>query len=160
MKLTVKLPMLIYTDNQGAIDLINRWNIQGGTKHIDVRLHFVRELKEKNKIRVEKVHTSKNPADMFTKNLDRETFVKHRNHIYEIADESKSEMRKSVSWEDRNMSESCELKNNNGEITCKHLPTSTEDDELGGVILIGEKVGKDWEVLNEMTESCEIEVKK
>ena len=68
-----------------------------------------------------------------------------------------------VSWKNRNVRERSELENNNVEIAGKHLPTSTEHDELGGVIFIGEKVGKDWEVWNEkneMTESCEVEVEK
>lgn len=37
------------------------------TKHIDVRLHFIRDIVEKGEVEVAKVHTSDNPADMITK---------------------------------------------------------------------------------------------
>ena len=37
------------------------------TKHIDIRLHFIRDVVEEGSVQVVKVHTSKNPADMITK---------------------------------------------------------------------------------------------
>ena len=46
MKVKVRKPMIIYSDNRGAVDLVNGWSVGGGTKHIDVRIMFLRELKE------------------------------------------------------------------------------------------------------------------
>jgi len=37
--------MLVYSDNKGAVDLINGWSIGGGTKHMDCRIMFLRKLK-------------------------------------------------------------------------------------------------------------------
>ena len=37
------------------------------TKHIDVRLHFVRDIISKDIVKVEKISTLVNPADMLTK---------------------------------------------------------------------------------------------
>ena len=44
--LQVKKPMILEMDNKGAIDLANNWSVGGRTRHIDVRYHFLRELKE------------------------------------------------------------------------------------------------------------------
>jgi hypothetical protein len=37
------------------------------TKHIDVRLHKIRELVATSELLLEKIHTSENAADMLTK---------------------------------------------------------------------------------------------
>ena len=39
------------------------------TKHIDVKLHFIRDVIESEKVKVEKVSIEENPTDMFTKSL-------------------------------------------------------------------------------------------
>lgn len=44
------------------------------SKHIDVRLHFVRDVVEKCIIVVSKVHTEDNVADVFTKALPSSKF--------------------------------------------------------------------------------------
>ncbi|MCI79531.1 copia protein [Trifolium medium] len=41
------------------------------TKHIDIRLHFVRYMIETKEITMEKVASEKNPAEMFSKSLPR-----------------------------------------------------------------------------------------
>jgi hypothetical protein len=46
MQLKVKLPMVLEVDNQGAVDIANNWSSTGRTRHMDVRLKFLRELKE------------------------------------------------------------------------------------------------------------------
>ncbi|AES69120.2 Ty1/Copia-like polyprotein/retrotransposon [Medicago truncatula] len=44
------------------------------TKHIDIRLHFVRDMIESKEIVVEKVASEENPANVFTKSLPRSRF--------------------------------------------------------------------------------------
>jgi hypothetical protein len=78
LNLKAKLPMVIEIDNKGAVDLINGWSTAGGTKHIDVRLMYLRELKEQGIIRIEWIPTDENESDIFTKNVDISTFEKHR----------------------------------------------------------------------------------
>jgi hypothetical protein len=75
LKLKVKLPMIMYIDNQGAIDLINNWNCGGQTRHIDVRLYFLRHWKDV--VKVKWIASAKNTADMFTKNLMGPAFEKY-----------------------------------------------------------------------------------
>ena len=45
MNLKVRKLIIVYSDNKGSVDLINEWSVRGGTKHIDVRIMFLRELK-------------------------------------------------------------------------------------------------------------------
>ena len=77
MKLTVDLPMLIECDNKGAVDLVNGWAVGGNSKHIDVRLNFLRELKESGVIRISWVATGEQVGDLHTKNLERKSFERH-----------------------------------------------------------------------------------
>ena len=77
MGLKIKKPMMVKCDNKGAVDLVNGWSVGGGTKHIDIRLNFLRELKEANEIRVEWIETKMNTGDLHTKNLDASSFENH-----------------------------------------------------------------------------------
>ena len=77
MNLTVELPMILECDNQGAIDLCNNWSSGGRTRHIDVRLKFLREMKEANVIRMIWRCSEDNEADVLTKNLSTAAFKKH-----------------------------------------------------------------------------------
>lgn len=75
--LTVKKPMKLEIDNQGAVDLINNWSVGGRTKHIEVRQYFLRELKESGIIVTKWTPGANNESDLFTKNLPRAVFEKH-----------------------------------------------------------------------------------
>ena len=77
LELKVKKPMIVEVDNKGAVDLANGWSVGGGTKHIDVRMAFLRELKEQGTILVKWIPTHLNEADIFTKNVDTKTFQTH-----------------------------------------------------------------------------------
>ena len=72
-----ELPMIVEVDNKGAVDLVNGWSSSGGTKHMDVRIMYLRELKEKKILKVEWQPTKENEADVFTKNVDGATFERH-----------------------------------------------------------------------------------
>ena len=81
MELKVKLPMTVSVDNRGAVDLVNGWNVNGGTKHIDVRLAFIRELKEDGILQINWIPTEINCADMFTKNVDERSMNQHLSEL-------------------------------------------------------------------------------
>ena len=51
------------------------------TKHIDVRFHRIRELVESEEIKLQKVHTDENTADMLTKTV---TTIKFK-HCLDLA---------------------------------------------------------------------------
>ena len=76
------MPMIIKVDNKGAVDLANGWSANGGTKHMEVRVMYLRELKENGIIKVEWQSTHDNTSDIFTKNLDSKTFEKHKRKLY------------------------------------------------------------------------------
>ncbi|GKF48766.1 retrovirus-related pol polyprotein from transposon TNT 1-94 [Tanacetum coccineum] len=61
----------IHSDSQSAIHLAKNQVYHARTKHVDVRYHFIREIEipEEGGVRIEKIHTSKNPVDMLTKVL-------------------------------------------------------------------------------------------
>jgi hypothetical protein len=42
------------------------------TMHIQLRYHFIRSVLEDGHLKLEKIHTSQNPADMLTKGVTRE----------------------------------------------------------------------------------------
>ena len=87
MGLKVKLPMLLEMDNKGGKDIINSWAVGGRTRHIDVRMFFLRELKEEGILKCNWISTDDNSSDLFTKNLDGPTFlreVSHKGRVLEV----------------------------------------------------------------------------
>ena len=77
LELKVKKPMILEMDNKGAVDLANNWSVGGRTRHVDVRQHFLRKLKEEGIIKVEWMPGELNDANIFTKNVDSKTFNRH-----------------------------------------------------------------------------------
>ena len=75
--LKVKLPMTLYMDNKGGVDLFNSWTIAGNTRAVSIRFAYIRELKENGVLNIEWIKGEDNPADLFTKNLDGASFEKH-----------------------------------------------------------------------------------
>jgi hypothetical protein len=69
MNLNVKLPVTIKVDNKGVKDLVNNWSIGGRTRHVGVRLNYLRESKEDGIIQVNWIKSEENVADILTKNL-------------------------------------------------------------------------------------------
>lgn len=70
----IQKTMAIGCDNNSAISLAKHQVYHEKSKHIDVKMHFVREKIEEGVVTVFKVDTSENPADMLTKPLPREKF--------------------------------------------------------------------------------------
>ncbi|GJR70393.1 hypothetical protein Tco_0016458 [Tanacetum coccineum] len=59
----------MHSDSESAIHLVKNQIYHARTKHINVRYHFIREILEEGGVRIQKIHTSKNPAYMLTKVL-------------------------------------------------------------------------------------------
>jgi len=66
--------MVLEMDNQGAVDLANGWSVGGRTRHVDVRIHYIRELKEPGMLLIKWVPGPQNDADMHTKNVPNPLF--------------------------------------------------------------------------------------
>ena len=80
------LPVDLYVDNSGVIDLSKDYKANERTKHIERRHFKVRELVEQAFLRVRYVASKDNVADIFTKPLDNATFRKHRAKLLNLDD--------------------------------------------------------------------------
>jgi hypothetical protein len=61
-------------DNQGAIALTKNPYLHERSRHIDIKYHYIRDLVQQGKLRIEYIPTSKMVADGFTKPLERMAF--------------------------------------------------------------------------------------
>lgn len=71
-------PVIIYVDNKSAIDLTKNPIINGRSKHIDMRFHFIRDCVERGEIEVKYVKTQEQKADILTKPLTAARFEQMR----------------------------------------------------------------------------------
>ena len=63
---------IFYCDSKSAIHLAKNSTFHSNTKHIHLRYHFVCSVLEDGHLKLEKIHTIQNPADMLTKGVTRE----------------------------------------------------------------------------------------
>jgi len=75
-------PITLYSDNKACIAIAHNPVQHKYTKHIDVRLHFVRELIQRSVLDVQYIQTGLNIADIFTKGLASKLFIRHRDALY------------------------------------------------------------------------------
>lgn len=71
----------IFGDNQGSINLAHNPVYHGGTKHIEVRHHFIREKIVSGEIKLKYISTVDQIADIFTKALGRTAFERLRDKL-------------------------------------------------------------------------------
>ena len=64
----------VHCDNQSAIHLSKNQVYHERTKHVDIKLHFIREIISEGGVHVEKIATEENPSDMITKVLPSSKF--------------------------------------------------------------------------------------
>ena len=62
-------PIDVHCDSQSAIHLAKDQMYHERSKHIDVRFHFVRQVVSRGVVKIVKIATAHNPADMLTKPL-------------------------------------------------------------------------------------------
>ena len=58
---------VVFCDSQSSMDLSKNSMYHARTKHIDVRYHWLRVVIEERLMKLKKIHTNKNGADMLTK---------------------------------------------------------------------------------------------
>ena len=62
----------LYSDNQSSIHIAKNSAFHSKTKHIQIKYHFIRSALKDGQLKLEKIHTTQNPADMLTKGVTRE----------------------------------------------------------------------------------------
>ena len=68
---------VIYEDNDGATAMVNAQKPTSRTRHMDIRFFALFEWVERDLVILQRIHTSVNEADHFTKVLDRTLFYRH-----------------------------------------------------------------------------------
>jgi hypothetical protein len=79
---TVEKPGIIFEDNMGCIYLIKNPTTSARTKHIRVRYHFVRDLREEGSIEPVFCSSEQMLADGMTKNQPEKLFIEHRDVLH------------------------------------------------------------------------------
>ncbi|KAJ4716700.1 Retrovirus-related Pol polyprotein from transposon TNT 1-94 [Melia azedarach] len=74
-------PTKIYVDNKSAMALAKNPVFHDRSKHIDTRYHYIRECITRNYVHMEYVKSQDQIADIFTKPLKQEDFIRLRNSL-------------------------------------------------------------------------------
>jgi hypothetical protein len=64
----------IFCDNDAAIKIVKNPVQHSKTKHIDIKMHFIRDCYDRGLISMEQIDTNDNVADIFTKPFKIERF--------------------------------------------------------------------------------------
>jgi hypothetical protein len=73
---------VIKTDNISTIFMAENSSTGVRTRHVDTRYHFICEFIEDGFIKVEFVISVENDADIFTKNVSHDLYVKHTKNFW------------------------------------------------------------------------------
>ena len=63
---------MLYNEIHISIHLAKKPSFHSNTKHIQLTYHFIRYVLDEELLKLEKIHTSQNPADILTKGVARE----------------------------------------------------------------------------------------
>ena len=77
----VDKPIIIKEDNQGAIAIAKDPVKHTRAKHIDIRFHFLRDVVKRGDVQLEYCMTENMTADILTKSVSKNKFVKCRNEM-------------------------------------------------------------------------------
>jgi hypothetical protein len=76
-----QMQSIVYTDNLSAMSLAEDGHPSSRTKHMRLRYFHVKERIDNKEITLQHINTENNDADMQTKPLPVDTFVKHRDKL-------------------------------------------------------------------------------
>ena len=78
---TSKVYCRVFEDSSGALEMAKVHKFRPCTKHINVKYHHFRDHVSKGDVKLYPIRTTEQPADMLTKPLPQESFVKHRRKL-------------------------------------------------------------------------------
>ena len=81
---------MLYEDNKACIKMIENPVISGRNKYVELDCHFVRDHHLLKHIRVKKISTQHQRADLLTKNLARSSFDKHTDAVLNCRKDKKA----------------------------------------------------------------------
>ena len=70
-----------YTDNTAAIDIVKAYSVSARTKHFERWIGYVRDLYQRSVIELSHLSTDQMPADIFTKALPVDPFIRFRHFL-------------------------------------------------------------------------------
>lgn len=70
--------LVLGVDNTAAIDVANNLGVTGRNKHYELEIHYIREQVSFQRTHLIWIPTKYQTADLFTKTLDKTTFLRHR----------------------------------------------------------------------------------
>jgi hypothetical protein len=65
----------LYYDIESSIHLAINLSLHSKNKHIQLRYHFIQSIFEDGHLKLKKIHTSQNPADMLTMGVTKEKLI-------------------------------------------------------------------------------------
>jgi hypothetical protein len=74
-------PTVVFEDNKSTIHMVEFGTDRGKTKHMDVRFHYIRELVQNGSITLQHQSTLLMVADILTKALPSDSFLRLRQHL-------------------------------------------------------------------------------
>ena len=75
--------MNVFIDNISTIHMVSNNSGNSGTRHMNIKVHFVRELHEDKQVLYHYVRSEKNKSDILTKNSTRHEFETHAPSLVE-----------------------------------------------------------------------------
>lgn len=81
LNIDCKGPVVIYEDNQSCIKIIDEPKERKRMKHLDIKYHFIREVIANNEVELQYKSTDEQVADIMTKGLGKNMFMKHRKNL-------------------------------------------------------------------------------
>ena len=90
LNMSIEYPMVVWVDNIGAMLLAYNSVTSQQTKLVSVRYHFIRKYVAEGVVKIIFVKSKLNTADMFTKSLGQELYLRHRNDIMDGRNYDKS----------------------------------------------------------------------
>ena len=79
----IEAPMNVFIDNISVIHMVRNNIGNSGTRHMNIKVHFVRELHEDKQVLYHYVRSEKNKSDILTKNSTRYEFEMHAPSLVE-----------------------------------------------------------------------------